>query len=158
MAKTRHMLSGPQRKFCEGIVRGLNATEAYCAAYPNCSEESARSKASRLATKGNIQAEIERLRAKSDEKAGSAVLSRAEKRTFLARVVRCELGEGMPDADLIQSIDVEKKKEGDTWVDIHKVRVCDKLGAIKLDNDLSGEGSEAEANDELAELLKELRK
>jgi hypothetical protein len=36
--------------------------------------------------------------------------------------------------------------------------MCDKLRAIELDNDLAGEGSEAEKNDEFAELLRELRK
>jgi hypothetical protein len=152
------MLRGPQQKFCEGIVTGLTAADAYRAAYPKSSEAAARAHGARLVAKGNIKAEVARMRAKAEEKAGSAVLTLVEKRSFLARVVRARLGEGMIDADLVQAIDVERRKDGKGWKDIHKIRVCDKLAAIEKDNDLAGEGSEAGKNDEFSELLKELRK
>ena len=82
------MLSGPRQKFCEGIVSGLNATQAYLAAYPNSSEEGARRSASVLLTKLDVSAEIERMRRKAEERAGSAVLTLAEKRAKLAAIVR----------------------------------------------------------------------
>lgn len=152
------MLTGPQQKFCEGVISGLNATDAYVEAFPKASRRSADANATRLMGKDGIKAEIRRLRALAQEKAGSALMTLIEKRTYLARVVRCELGERMPAPDLIQSIEVEKRKDGDDWLDIHKVRVCDKLAAIKLDNDLAGEGSEATANGSMAEFIASLRK
>ncbi len=144
------MVTGPQRKFCEGIVRGDNATGAYRAAYPRSTAAAARRSASDLLTKPDIQKEIQRLRDKADKKAGSAVLSLIEKRTFLARLVRGRVGKLPPDSDLWNSI---KTTEMGT-----EYRLPDKLAAIKLDNDLAGEGSEAGANDGLAELLTRIRK
>jgi hypothetical protein len=152
------IISGPRRKFCEGIVSGLSVTEAYRAAYPKTTPDNARKNAAKLTRKDEIKAEIAALRAKGDEKAGSAVLTYAEKRAFCAHVVRCELGEGMPDADLIQAIEVERRKNGKDWLVIHKVKVCGKLDAIKLDNDLAGDGKEAESNDALAQLLERVMK
>jgi len=49
-------------KFAEGIASGLNQTEAYRAAYPDASEDSARGNAPRLITNDDIKAEIARLR------------------------------------------------------------------------------------------------
>lgn len=144
------MLSGPQRKFCEGIVAGLNGTEAYCRAYPKASRETARRNGSALLTKADVKAEIARLRAKADEKAGSAVLTLVEKRRFVARLVRAKVADLPPDSDLFNS--VKRSKDGIEF------RLPDKLRAIELDNDLAGEGSEAGANDALAELLNRVMK
>lgn len=149
------MLSGPHARFCDGVVRGLNATQAYLRAYPKCSEEAARRNGSRLLTKADVEAEIARMRRKAEEKSGSAVLTLAEKRKFLARVVRADLAAGDIDGDLLQSVDFERRQDGR---EIEKQRVCDKLGAIKLDNDMAGEGSEAEANGALAALMGRIRK
>ena len=117
------MLSGPQKTFCDGIVRGLNQTEAYQRAYPKASPDAARKHAPRLVAKGDIKAEIERMRQKAEEKAGSAVLTLAEKRMKLAEITRSNSEE-----------------------------TRDKLSAIKIDNDLSGDGAEAEGNKALAGL------
>ncbi len=62
------MLSGPQRKFVEGIVSGKDQTAAYRAAYPNCSPKAAESKSSRLVRTGKIKEELARLAAKADKK------------------------------------------------------------------------------------------
>lgn len=148
------MISGPQRKFCEGIVAGLNQTAAYQAAYPRASYGAARAKAAVLAAKDSIKAEIARLRAKADEKAGSAVMTLAEKRAFLARVVRTPIGEIRETSDLCQ----EKTETVGAESTTVKLRMPDKLAAIKLDNDLAGEGSEAGANDALTELLERVMK
>jgi phage terminase small subunit len=152
------MLSGPQRKFCEGIVAGLNATDSYAKAYPKATRRAARAHGARLVAKGSIKSEIARLRAAAQEKAGSAVLTLAEKRSFLARLLRINVAEidVSKDGDLLAGLDRtegSEKTEG-----LVKLRLADKLKAIELDNDLSGEGSEAGANDELAGLLARLRK
>lgn len=130
------MLSGPRQKFCEGIVAGLNATQAYIGAYPKSSVEAARRSASDLLTNPDVQAEIERMRKKAEERAGSAVLTLAEKRMKLAAIVRQEKPE----------------------IDGCELSVTDKLKAIALDNDLAGEGSEAKGNEGLAALIARLRK
>ena len=130
------MLSGPRQKFCEGIVSGLNATQAYLAAYPNSSEEGARRSASVLLTKLDVSAEIERMRKKAEERAGSAVLTLAEKRAKLAAIVR----------------------QDKPVIDGCELSVTDKLKAIALDNDLAGEGSEAKGNEGLSALIARLRK
>lgn len=52
-----------------------------------------------------------------------------------------------------------ERAASDLWESIKRTRegaeyrLPDKLRAIQLDNDLAGEGSEAQANDELAALL-----
>lgn len=147
-----NMLSGPQRKFCEGIVAGLNQTEAYAAAYPKASRDAARSSAPGLLAKDSIRAEIARMRALADERAGSAVLTLAEKRKWLARLLRVNPAtlDTESDGDLLAGVDIEEGRAGSK---VKKIRVADKIAAIKLDNDLAGEGSEAEANDALAGLL-----
>lgn len=130
------MLSGPRQNFCEGIVAGKNATDAYVAAYPKITPEAARRAGSRLLTIGDITSEIARLRKASEAVPGHAVLTLAAKRSFLARLVNDKGGE----------------------IDACKVALSDKLKAIALDNDLAGEGSEAKGSEGLAALILRLRK
>lgn len=132
------MLSGRHRKFAEGIVRGLTATDAYAAAYPKSSPANANKNAPRLVRNAEIRAEVERLRAKSDEIAGSAVMDRAEILMFLTRIVRARVALLPADSDLWES--VKHSKFGTEY------RLPDKLGAIGRWADLQSEGSEASAN------------
>lgn len=149
------MISGPQRKFCEGIVSGLNQTDAYTRAYPRSSKIASKDNASRLIAKDSIKAEIQRMRDKADRMKGSAVMTLAEKRSFLARVVRMKGGEEMPpeNEDLVNGIRL--KEQG------IELLMPDKLRAIMIDNDLSGDGAEAQKNVAVAglsELVNRLRK
>jgi phage terminase small subunit len=144
------MLSGPQKKFCDGIVSGKNASQAYRDAYPKSTAAAARASASELLTNPRIQAEIQRQRTKAEEKAGSSVLTLAEKRKFLAELVRAQPETLASDSNLWQSI---KRTELGT-----EYRLPDKLKAIEIDSDLAGEGSEAEAQDALAGLLERVMK
>jgi phage terminase small subunit len=143
------MLSGPQRVFCEGIVAGMTQTDAYLKAYPHSSPATARRASSALAGKPAVQEEIQQMRKKADEMAGSAVLTLAEKRTWLARLVRANAAtlSTDKDGDLLAGLDIEER-DGDSR--IKKLRLADKLAAIKLDNDLSGDGFEAEAHKAIA--------
>jgi len=140
------MISGRQKAFCDGIVSGLNQTEAYSAAYPKSTAEAARKHALRLVANGDIQDEIARQRAAAEQLAGSSVMTLVEKRRYLARVVRARLTLLPDDSDLWN---VTGKG--------HR-RIPDKLAAIKLDNDLAGSGSEAGADDALTEMLKSIIK
>lgn len=143
------MLSGPQRKFCEGIVSGLNGTDAYAAAYPKASRDAARSGAPVLLAKPSIQRAVTALRARAAELAGGAVLTLAEKRIRLARYVRGQPKDAKRDNE---DCELMMTKAGPRYV------FPSKLAAIKLDNDLAGEGSEAGADNALTELLTRIRK
>lgn len=118
------MLSGPQRKFCERIVAGDNATVAYASAYPKSSKAAARTSASDLLINPDIKTEIQRLRDKADEKAGSAVLTLARKRELLALMAEGE-----------EPTREEALPEG-------RKRVYDRAKAIELDAKLAGEFAE----------------
>jgi hypothetical protein len=125
------MIKGPQRKFCTFIVKGLNATEAYRAAYPNTSRKAAKDNASRLLAKPEIREEIALLREKADVAAGSFVLDLLERRSFLARVVRARINELPEDSDLWI-----RKKLSKAIIDL---RIPDKIRAILTDHFLSGD-------------------
>ena len=127
-----------------------NAAGAYRAAYPKSSEAAANTSASRLLKNADVQAEVSRIRNAASGVVGMAVLSIAEKRDFIARLVRAKVGELSRDSDLWQSI-----KTTDTGTEY---RLPDKLRAILADNDLAGEGSVAASNDGLAALIARLRK
>ena len=131
------MLSGPQRTFCEGIVRGLSAGEAYRVAYPKSGAENARKNATRLMAKSEITAEIKAMRDKADLLGGSAVMDNLEKRIFCARVKRAQIALLGRDSDLWESM---KVTEAGT-----EYRLPGKLAAIREDNNLAGEGAEAKA-------------
>ena len=144
------MLSGPRQIFCNGIVMGLTAADAYRVAYPKASPTNARKNAARLAANEAVKAEIARMRAEVEKQAGSAVLTAKEKREFFAELVRSQVALLPPDSKLWQSI-----KHTEAGVEY---RLPDKLAAIKLDNDLAGSGSEAGANDALTDLLRRVMK
>lgn len=133
------------RKYCEGVASGLTGTAAYMAAYPQASRGTAKGQSRRLLRKPEIRSEIERLRRQAEEIAGPAVLTLAEKRSFLARIVRARPALLEPDSDLWQS--VKETKAGMEY------RLPDKIAAIKEDNDLAGDGAMAAGHDELAALL-----
>jgi hypothetical protein len=143
-------LSGPHQKFAEGIAKGLNATEAYCEAYPKSTKAAARRSASDLLTNPDIAREIENIRKAASEVPGSAKLTIAEKRDFIARLVKAKVSEISASSDLWQSV-----KQNEFGIEY---KLPGKLEAIKLDNDLAGEGSEATAADALAGLLGRIRK
>ena len=144
------MLTGPQQKFCEGIVAGLSNTDAHAAAYPRANRASSGSLAWKVLQRPEIRAEIARLRALAQEKAGSSVLTLIEKRQWLARIVRARPALLEEDSDLWQS--VRRSHYGLV------MKLPDKIAAIVADNDLAGHGDEAAANDSLSQLLASIRR
>lgn len=148
-------MTSPQLKFCQGVAKGLNQTEAYLVAYPKSGEAAARRSAARLMTNDDVLEEIRRIRGKAEMLAGSAVMEIVEKRQFLARVVRCRVGE-------LAALEAGTSEHSDLWASIKvtergtEYRLPCKLAAIRLDNDLAGEGKEAGGNDALADLLRRI--
>jgi hypothetical protein len=63
LPNTRH------ERFCQEIIKGQNATDAYCAAGYKAEGGAARANASRLLTDANVQARIAELNAGAAEKA-----------------------------------------------------------------------------------------
>ncbi len=138
-------LSGSRRKFCEGVVSGLTFAAEYREAYPESEPENAHKNARRLTGNDDIQAEVARLRLLADDNAGPAVMDLIEKRKFLARIVRAQVSLLPADSDLWNSIKLTPSGT--------EFRMADKLLAIRLDNDLSGQGCTAEGDDALAGLI-----
>jgi hypothetical protein len=151
-------LSGPHQKFAEGIAKGLNGCESYLAAYPGVTEATARVNASKLLTNTNITAEVARIRAKAEEKAGSAVMTIAEVHDFLSRLVRVNVAkiDIETDGDLLAGIDRVEGTDGEPG--IIKLKLPCKLGAIGKWMDLKGEGALASSAGALAALLARVRK
>ncbi len=141
------MLTTAQRNFCEGVVSGLTPAEAWKKAHPRVkSAAAARAAAKRALGDAEVCAEIQRLRDLAASQAGGAVLTLVEKRKFLARLVRAQIASLPEDSDLFVSI--TRGRKGTEY------RLGDKLAAIKLDNNLAGDGSEAEKEDALGGLLR----
>ena len=88
--------------------------------------------------------DIEQLRATKAHK--ETVLKIREKREFLARVVRCRVFTEPPESDVWDS--VKHTEHG------LEMKLPSKIAAIKADNDLAGEGSEAEGYNALTEMLR----
>ena len=82
--------------------------------------------------------------------AASDVLTIAEKRRFLARLVRCKPAVEPHDSDLWNGVEAV-----DGTI---KYKLPDKMRSIALDNDRAGEGAKASGNKALGELVKRLRK
>jgi hypothetical protein len=132
------MLSGPHQKFAEGIVSGLNALEAYQAAYPKAAYDSARTRGPGLFANAAIMEEISRMRKEAEKQSTSAVLTLAEKFDFLASVVRTPVGDLDRDSQLAQ----EWTEETNAFGGKTKVKMPCKLRALELHAKLAGELSE----------------
>jgi hypothetical protein len=101
------MLSGPQRKFAEGVASGLSAMAAYRAAYPGAKENSVNANAARLIGKDGIKSEIERLRKMAE---GPILLTLERKLGFLSYVVLegdCKM------QDRLRALDLHAKLSGE---------------------------------------------
>jgi len=121
-------LSPRHEAFAQALAKGEVADKAYQTAGFKKNDGNC------IRLKGN-----ERIKARVAElqQAGAteAVLTIQEKREFLARLMRAKPKELAEDSDLWQEIR--------TTMDGVILKMPDKLRAIQVDNDLSGEGSEA---------------
>lgn len=126
------MLSGPHQKFAEGIATGLNNSQAYRAAYPKASAETARPNGAKLLTNTLIRSEIERLRAAVALMPGGAVITLAERRGGLAAIFRSNgtyLGSKVSTQDRIRAAELDAKLAGELT---EKVQVEAVVGVITV--------------------------
>lgn len=117
-----------QELFCQAVARGEGQTEAYMSAFGVTNSNSTRVSAHNLSEKDYIKNRINELRLGS---AVGTVLTIAEKRQFLAEIVRTPIGEIDANSALAQKYKATK--------DGLEVTMCDKLKALELDAKLSGE-------------------
>lgn len=132
------MLSAAHRKFAHAYALEANGTKAYLAAFPKSTPAAARSSAPALLAKDSVKAEIKRVRDAADKKAGSAVLTLIEKRTWLARSFRLNVLKfnAKRDGDLVTG--VTESKSGKRLLTFES-----KLAVMRADDNLAGDGSEA---------------
>ena len=77
-------MTSAQQKFAEGVATGLPAVRAYMVAYPKAKLPGAHASASKSLKNPKIASEIDRIRKRTQEVGGGAVLTLLEKRLFLA--------------------------------------------------------------------------
>lgn len=140
---SKPLANARQERFACELAKGNAAGKAYELAGYKRDDASA----CRLSRNAKVQARIEWLKRQA---AAVDVLTIAEKRQFLARLVRCKPAEEPPESDLWNGI--EDTEQG------RRYKLPDKLRAIALDNDLAGDGAEAGGQKALGELVKRLRK
>lgn len=123
-------LNDRQRKFAELLASGMSKVQAYREAGYEGAEP--HKLAPKLAAKPEVQAYLAQLR---EDARTAAVLEIAEKRQFLARVIRTPIGEVDENSDLAQERTVRHGEDGST---VEKVKMMNKAEAIRLDNQLAG--------------------
>jgi hypothetical protein len=127
---------------------GMLPADAYLAAGYKCARKSAEANFHRIKTRPDVAAYITAIQAKAAE---GAVMDAREKREFFARVKRTAITDIDLDTgkncDLIKSYSKTESELSNSF----RLEKLDPLAAIKLDNDLAGEGNpEADAMSKLA--------
>jgi len=148
-------LTGPQKRFCLGIAEGLSQKDAYLKAYPKSAKKSAEAAGSRLLSNVKVQQEVARLQKQVEEK---SVLTRLEKRQFLARVVRADIASLDRSSDLVDEWSETTTQSGGS----EKIKMVSKATAIQIDNRMAGheapEKVELTASEGLISLLRSRHK
>ena len=127
--------------FAAHYARSCNAAQAWVYATGGDGSHSD-ANGSKWLRNGSITARVEWFRAEAEKLlreseaaiARPVVLDIAEKREFLARVVRTPIGEVDETSDLCQAMEINESGG-------RKYKLPDKIAAIRLDNDLAGDGS-----------------
>ncbi len=131
--------------------KSMSAAAAYRKHWPKASKATAERQGPFLASKHEVSMRIAWLRSEASKRletqADGVVMSIAEKRAFLAKVVRSVPSEASFDNAACELVIT---KMGPAAV------FPSKLAAMKLDNDLAGEGAEAAANKALEIIIKKL--
>jgi hypothetical protein len=136
----------------------VSASEAYrLRVSSKGTAKSSHEAASRLAESVKVASRIQWLKAeavkKAEQKAGAVTLSMAEKLEFCARVVKLNTLREIDgdDGDLVNGITFDAMGR-------QVMKIPCKLAAMKLHNDLAGDGAEAKGQSALAALVSKLRK
>ena len=168
------LLSDKRLKWAALVANGERPYIAYGKAFGSQSVDACRKGAQRLSKNVALQKEIQRLRHEAERMAGGAVLTLAEKRRFLAEIVRMPVGKLTPMSPLVQEVKRAKplssadqpalfSDEEVAQTEWETVRMPDKLKALELDAKLAGELAEdkartvaAEAGDAMVQVMREI--
>jgi hypothetical protein len=133
VAAETQSLNSRQRKFCELVAAGSTNKAAYFAAYPRCkAERTAETESWRLRRIPAIKAYIAELTQQAQAAAvTSMTLTMAERREFLAKIIRSAPGEINEKDAICQGFKFTR--------DGREFKMPDKLRAIELDAKLAGE-------------------
>lgn len=133
------------------ILDGVPKGDAYASLYPRSAKKSRNPACGAVLRRPDVKAYMASIRRAA---AIDTALSVAEKRQFLARVVRCKPNVEPDDSDLWQEIRIE---ETETASRITR-KLPGKCECIKLDNELDGSDPATNALDKLATALARLGK
>lgn len=139
-------LKNPKHElFCHQRAKGVCADKAYVSA----GYKEDRHHAARLATNGHVIARVAEIQKASET---ATHLTIAEKRQFLADVLRTPLGDVDQTSPLCQE---HSRTDGEMSSTIRFKMPC-KLKAIQLDNDLAVDGAEAGKNKAIEIVIRKL--
>lgn len=141
-----------QQRFCELVVSGMPASHAYLEAGYQVSVKVAEVSGARLMSHAKVKARIAELR---KPQTLAALMTKDEKRAYLARVVRTPIGQLKPDSDLCTEFITTqvaggsrgrlrrgKAPSGNETEEVPviqvRVKMADKLRAIEMDSKLAG--------------------
>jgi hypothetical protein len=152
MPKAKEAALTDQQKRClRNIADGMSRADAYMDAYPKSKRASARANVARLIAKDNAWQYLEECRQKVEDE---SVLSRKEKRQFLALVVRTPISE-LEDSSILVHEREEHHGQNGSRVSV-KMMAKDK--AIAIDNLMAGHNApekvEHSADESLVEMLR----
>lgn len=150
--KSPNPLNVKQARFAELVASGENSTQAYLKAGYEVSNAIAGSAGARLLKNVRVAARVAELRSVQTR---TNLLTKDEKRAFLAEILRTPIGEIGPDSVLCQEYTREqvaggnrgklKRGKADSGNEIDgvpvirtRVRMADKLKALELDSKLAG--------------------
>ena len=126
-------LSNQHANFCRLMVSGsINQTIGYMECYPDSTYNSAMSSACDLLGNPKIKEEIARLKGLAEE---GDVMTRKEKREFLAKVKRTPIGQIDENSELAQELTVTDTQHGTRKT----IKMMSKKDAVDLDNKMSGD-------------------
>ena len=159
------ILKPEQQRYAELVALGENPSAAYGMAFGGgepMKPEAKRQGVCRLSRNVTVQDEIRRIRAEAEKMLGGVVMTLAQKRIYLNRIMTTPLSEIGPDSVLCSEITVSKpyKKDGDQQMElweVEKIKKPDVLRAMELDAKLAGEFSDDRKNDAEAALATDMR-
>lgn len=158
VSTTKEAVTDRHRQFALLLAEGLSQSEAYGSLFPDANRNTRKVNGMKMARLPEVAKIVTKLR---DEAFNEKALSRAEKRAFIARIVR-----GAPSdflnkdgsvkkdyADLIQEMTVIEGKDGRTM----RLKLPSKLEAVRIDNAMTGDDApiRVEGTLRLADLMPE---
>src|ERR1035437_5053964 len=118
-------LSVRHERFCQAIVDGMGAGDAYRHAGYKCANATARANGARLLTNANVRARISELRNKCEQ---ACEMTREDMIRYLSRAIRTPIAEIGPNDPLAQEVTVDRLKGGTVRT---RIKIVSKLEASK---------------------------